>query len=334
MSAIPVPDEATWLSLREAHVGGSEIASLFYRWRYTDGTEAVHHLYETPPEGAVVLGCLSPFKSGYALWQEKAGRVPPTDLSQVEYVNAGTYLEPALAEWARNKWDWKLRKVRRYLTHDSVKGWGASLDYEVVGEGMPPVEFKNADGFAFRDGWTVDGDDILMPPLNYVLQLQHQIGATGADHGWIVACVGGNKLMRGRIERHEPTLQRIGEAIEAFWRGVEQGVEPTWLADYEGVAEAYRYGTPGESVDLTADDDLPTLCAAYLDAKRVVEEAETALEMAKGRVAAKLGDAAKAMATGYRISWPVIDRAEKVIPERIQKALTYRGGLTVTALKD
>lgn len=334
MGAIAVADEATWLSLREANVGGSEVASLFYRWQHPDGTEAIHHLYDIPPKGSILLGCLSPHKTGYRLWQEKAGRLMPDNLSGVERVQAGTYLEPALAEWAGNKWDWKLRKVRRYCTHEGVKGWGASLDYEVHEKGLPPVEFKNVDGLMFRDNWVAEGEEILMPPLHYVLQLQHQIGAVGAERGWIVACVGGNQLLRGSIERHDGTQAKIAEAIEHFWRGVESGVEPSWLADYETVAKEYAYVEKGLSKDLSGNLELPDLCTEFLDKKKVLAQLELDVDILKGRIATAVGEASKASANGYRISWPVINREEKIVPERVQKALSYRGALTITALKE
>ena len=333
MATIPIPDEATWLSLRDSYVGGSEIASLFYQWRYSDGSVAVHHLYETPDDPAAqMIGCLSGFRSGYRLWMEKSGRLPPEDLSAVDRVLAGQFLEPAIAEFAKSKWtDWPgpIRKVRRYITNDAVGGWGASLDYEIMAPGMPPVEIKTADVHYVREAWTVDGDDIIMPPLSYVLQLQHQIGAVGADHGWIVALVGGNQLLRGRIARHEPTQERIAEAITAFWRGVREGAEPTWLAEYETASKVHAFGDRGVLADLTADSDLPEICGRYLARKETLSDLETEIEGLKGQIASRLGEATKAVTAGYRLSWPVMTREEKIIPERLQKALTYRGGLTI-----
>lgn len=333
MGTISIPDEATWLSLRDSYVGGSEIASLFYQWSYPDGSTAVHHLYESPSDpNARLIGCLSSYRSGHRLWAEKSGRLPPDDLSDVERVRAGQFLEPAVAEWAKNKWsDWggQIRKVRRYMTHEGVEGWGASLDYEIVAPGMPPLEIKTADAHYVRDAWTVDGDEILMPPLPYVLQVQHQIGAVGAQYGWLVALVGGNQLMRGKIARHEHTQQRIADAVTAFWRGVREGVEPTWLAEYETVAKVHAYGDKAVQADLTNDSELPSLCERYLDRKAALVELETEVEGLKGQIASRLGEATKAVATGYRLSWPVMTREEKMIPARVQKALTYRGGLTV-----
>lgn len=334
MGAIAIDDEAHWLSVRESNVGGSEVASLFYRWRYPDGSEVIHHMYEQAAPGAVVLGCLNPFRTGYRMWFEKAGLVMPDDLSGNERVQSGIYLEPAIAEWAKAKWSWSIRKVRRYLVHNEVQGWGASLDFEAVGKGYPPVEIKNTDGAVVARDWTVDGEDILLPPIHYLLQVQHQIGACGADHGWIVACVSGSRLLRGRIERHEPTQERISAAIAAFWEGVRARVEPTWVADYESAAKAHLGGEKGSAIDLTADDELPALCREYTERKQVLTSLEGEVEMLKGRIAAKVGDNSKATAQGFRISWPLIERAEKVIPERIQKAALYRGALTITATGD
>lgn len=334
MPVFPVPDDAAWHALRDQNVGGSEIASLFYRWRHPDGTDAVYHLYQEVPQGSILMGCLSSHTTGYRLWQQKAGKLRPNNLDEVERVQAGTFLEPAIANWAAQKWDWKLRKVRRYYVHDQHPGWGVSLDYEVHEAGMPPVELKNVDALVFKDQWVAEGDEIVMPPLPYVLQLQHQIGARGADHGWVVCCVGGNKLVRGRIERHEPTLAKIGEAVDAFWNGVRSNTPPRWVADYETVSEEFRFGGGEGPVDLTDDGELGDLCERYKQAKPAFDQMTTYLDNLKAQIAARLGEAPKAKAPGFNISWPVIRREEKLIPERIQPALTYRGGLTISIPKE
>ncbi|CAB4130396.1 hypothetical protein UFOVP119_20 [uncultured Caudovirales phage] len=334
MGSVSVSSEAEWLSIREANIGGSDVASLFYRWRYPDGTEAVHHLFDRPPEGSQILECLSSFKTGYRLWQEKAGRLQPENLDNVERVQAGVFLEPALTAWANKKWEWKLRNVHRYLTHPIIKGWGASLDCEVHEPGMPPVEFKNVDGWIFRDEWVVMEGEILMPPLKYELQLQHQIGAAKADHGWVVACVGGNQLMRGRIDRHEGTQEKIANAVSAFWASIANNVEPVWLADYEAVAEVYSHGSADLATDLTGDEELSVLCNSYLTQKKELGELEMIVDNIKAQIGARIGEATKVKAAGFRLGWPVIDRPEKEIPARIQKALVYRGALNVRPNKE
>lgn len=334
MANISIANEAEWHSVRERFIGGSEIACLFYRWLLADGSEVVLHLYEQPPEDAVLLGCLSPYKTGFSLFNEKVGTVMPEDFAS-ERIDAGTFLEPALAGWANKKWDMKLRKVHRYQAHDDIDGWGASLDYEVHGNGESgtPVEFKNVDWLIFQKDWVADGEEIYTPPLHINLQLQHQIGACNAEHGWVVACVGGNELKRGRIARHEPTQERIADAITAFWEGVRREVPPAYVADFKSVAKAYAEGDKALIADLTANEQLPVLLSRMLRWKKHFEFTDVYLDNIKAKIALHLGEATKANANGYRISWPVINREEKEIPARIQKALTYRGALTISKEK-
>lgn len=329
MASIALASEAEWLAVRESYVGGSEIACLFYQ--YTDGTSVfTRHLYEAAPEGTQPLGCLSPYKTGFRLWSEKAGSVMPDDLSDNERIQAGKHLEPALAAWAAEKFDLKLRKVRRYHRHDSVEGWGASLDYEVHGPGMPPVEFKNVDWLVFRDDWQADGEAILTPPLHINLQLQHQIGAVGAEHGYIVACVGGNDLKIGKIERHEPTQEKIAEAITAFWEGVKAGLPPILVADYGSVAKLFASGDKDAAErDLSDVEAFPTLCREYLGLKEQIERLETKADLVKGQLATLVGEATRARGQGARITWPVVNLKAKMVPARMQNAMTYRGALTV-----
>lgn len=332
MGTIAIATEEEWHSVREQHIGGSEIASLFYRWRTPEGQEVIRHLYEQPPADSILLDCVSSFKTGYRLWQEKAGHLKPESFVGNDRVNAGTFLEPALAEWAKTKWDWKLRKVRRYCTHETVQGWGASLDYEIFGgdEHAVPVEFKNVDWVIFQRDWLADQEEILNPPIKYLLQLQHQMGAVGAPHGWIVACVAGNQLMRGRIPAHAPTQERIAQAIESFWNGVRANKPPEFVADYETVSKLNAIGVKGQGVDLTAEDDIPILCSRYLRIKQHHGVVETVLDNIKARIAAKVGENNKAVTKGFKLTWPVVTREEKLIPARTQQALTYRGALTIS----
>lgn len=324
--ATAVKDDAHWHELRAQHIGGSEIASLFYQWELEDGSIIFRHMFEDRPEGAKMLGCCSSYLTGFRLYHQKAGLLAPDDLDN-ERVLAGQYLEPAIAEWARAKWDWKIQKVHRYLTVQP--GMGCSRDYEVVGKGYPPVECKNVDWMIFKDKWIADGDEIVTPPLHIILQLQHQIAATDADHGWIVACIGGNELKRGRIERHEPTIARIKAAVSRFWIGVEAKERPHGFEDYETIADLFAYGTKDKHIDLTSDNELPTLCAAYLhkNAERKAVEAEE--DTLKAQITAKMGDHTRATAQGFALGWPAVHREEKTIPAKVQPAKDWRQGLTV-----
>lgn len=330
MPAITLANDAEWHSVRESHVGGSEVASLFYEWRMPDGSSEVRHLFEPTPDEGQLVGCCSPFKTGHRLWAEKSGRVAPEDLGEVERIQAGIHLEPAIADWAKAKFGWKLRKVRRYLTHPHIPGWGSSLDYEAQEPGRPPVEIKNVDGGAFRRDWACDGKDIVGLPLNYALQVQAQIGVAEASHGWVLACIGGNELRRGRVERHEPTQEKLAVAITAFWLAIDNGLEPVAYADYESVAALHRYADKAAPAVEIEDDGFDRLCRQYLRWKRHAERVDSHLTNLKGRVASRIGDATRALSSGHKLTWPVVNTPAKAIPARWQEERTYRGALTVT----
>jgi predicted phage-related endonuclease len=337
MPSIPFSNEAEWLALRDAHVGGSDIASLFNLWLLPDGSERMLHTYEAPPEGALHLECVSPYKSSFALWQEKAGKLPPS-FAETERVQAGKHLEPGLAAWAQSKWpEWKLRKTRRYLRHDECEGWGASLDYEIVEKGHPPVEFKNVDYLVFRDAWTGDGED-LVPPLHIQLQLQAQIGVTKADHGWIVCCVGGNTLQRVRVPRHEATQVRLREATDMFWQGVKSEAPPSWLADEETTKRLASLvplsdDEKKQAVDLGDNEAVCRDLRRYKRWKRHYDFVDAQLSAMKARVQLHMVMHTKAVAGSLSVTWPQITRAAQMVPAKFQDELTYRGGFTVREKK-
>lgn len=333
MPTVALKDENEWLAVREENIGGSEISALFNRYQFPNGSTITLHAYEEVPDGAVPLGSCSPYTNAYKLWLAKSGKVMPEDFNPSERMQAGTYLEPALAEWARNKWDWKLRKVRRYHLHPTIFGWGASVDYEVHGPGMDPVEFKNIDGLVAKRDWVIEGEEILVAPLHIQLQVQHYLAARESKLGWIVACVGGNQLVRGSFEPHQPTIERIEEAVEAFWKGVQTDTPPINAVEYSAVAEQFAYGDKdAEAINLEGDDEAAMLARRYMRLKRHADRIEVITENVKGRFALKLGEVTKARGDGFKVSWPVINRVEKFIPARQQTAKTYRGGFTVTEI--
>lgn len=336
MPAISLKSESEWHAVRDMNVGGSEVSALFYAWQTPDGEVLNFHMWEEPPEGSICLGCCSPYSTGYRLWTEKAGLLMPEDMGGSERVDAGKFMEPAIAEWSRKRWGWNLRKVHRYMTHDTVQGWGASRDFEMVEKGAnhPPVEVKNVDGMIARDQWTIEDDEVISPALHIHLQLQSQIGVGESDHGWIVVCVGGNKLARGRIPRHEPTQERITAAITAFWESVVAGKRPDHLADAETAAELFKFGAKGGAPkDLTDDPEFALYCRRLRRWNRHKKFVEGAVDRIKGSLQAKIGMAPRAIAKGFNVSWPVIELGERIVPEKIMAPITYRGGLTVTPWK-
>lgn len=261
-------------------------------------------------ESAALLG-LSPFATPYRLWHLKKGNIEPEDLNDDERVNAGKFMEPAIAAWASHKWDWPIRKVGEYRRSPRVLQMGASLDFEAH-ETREPVEIKNVDKSIFsnpRGEWEAHGDELINAPAHYLVQVQHEIacpvpGQPMAERGWLVVCVGGNRLFRMEVARHDGLIQMLENEITDFWSSIARNEPPPpdFAEDAEAISMLYT-GKGGEIADLRGNPRATALAAKYLDAL----EAEKAHKAIKASCLAELkfmmdNRRAAVMDGGYRVS--------------------------------
>lgn len=262
MSNIPINERRLWL-------GASEVAALFG---------------------------LSPYVTKFELWHTKAGNIPQQSLDGQERVEAGNFLEPSIGAWASHRWDWPIRNVQEYLTHPTVGRMGASLDFATI-EGEP-VEIKNVDNLVFRDGeWETDGDTILDAPVHFLIQIQHQLACSpGKDRGWLIVCVGGNKLFRMEVPRHEKMIARIEREVEQFWIDVEGGNEPQPDFQADAGAISLLYGGDGEDIiDLREDERAAELCEEYREAHEIEVAAKKRKTAALAEIKTRMNDARGAL---------------------------------------
>lgn len=243
MAIITVRDDAHWHELRAQHIGGSDIAALFG---------------------------LSSFSTKWQLWMEKSGKLPPEDISGNKAVQAGTFLEAGIANWAAHRWDMKISKVHEYHTADDVRGMGATLDY-ATSDGIP-VEIKWNSGFG--DGWEYESDTITKAPENYLLQVQHQMACFhgNAPYAWLIVLLH-NEPRRMKIPRHETVIEAIKQEVTSFWISVDQGIEPP--IDFNLDAEAIdRLLEVTPLTDITLDEENNDLFVKYIDASAAEKRAE------------------------------------------------------------
>lgn len=247
MVAVTVRDQIHWHEIRSQHIGGSEVAALF---------------------------AMSPFTTLWQLWMEKAGKLPPEDLSDNKSIQAGTFLESGIANWAAHRWDMKIEKVTDYFTADDCPGMGASLDFQT--DGGHPVEIKWS---AFGDGWEYDGETITCAPDNYVLQVQHQMACTGAEYGWLIALLR-NEPRRMKIPRNDKIIATLKGEISKFWDSVRAGEEPP--VDFENDAEAVvRMLDFVPMSNITLGEEHAHLFQKYLEMADLEKQAKKAKDEAK-----------------------------------------------------
>jgi putative phage-type endonuclease len=243
------------------------------------------------------------FKSRWQLWLEKAGRIESEDLSENEHIRRGNFLEPAIAAWAADKWGMKLRKVRRYIPHPFLKGFGASCDYESQEGTLIPVEIKSSE---YADGWEVEGDTILDAPLRYLLQVQAQLACHGAPYGWLVVMQRG-RLYRMKVDMHRETVATIEQEVAEFWLSIEENKEPKPDFAYDGAVIAELMSVDkAKVVDLMDNNHLPVLCAEYKAAVDVENDGKARKETALAEIRSIIGGAGKVLTKGFTITNSVV----------------------------
>jgi predicted phage-related endonuclease len=143
----------------------------------------------------------------------------------------------------------------------------ASLDFIVCGvrenglrppvtyETLPPVgalEVKNASVYVAKE-WGEENNN--EPPLQYQIQLQHQLMVTGLAWGSIAALVGGSHFIWADRARDEQLINIIAEKEAEFWQRVIDR-RPPEADGAEATREILRQIYPkdtGESIALDAE---------------------------------------------------------------------------------
>lgn len=254
-------------------------------------------------EVAALFG-LSTHTTLFELWHRKAGNIAEDDLSGIDAVEAGIFLEPSIAEWIAHRNGWKIRKVHRYCQHPTVAGMGASPDYEIVGhpKGRGTLQIKNVDSLVRRQ-WEDD-----KPPMAFQLQVQHEIACGGYSWGALGVLVGGNRPEAFEFDRHDAAIAKIEAAVAEFWRTIRDGEEPhpDFARDLETIQQLYSVANLGKVVDLTADERFAEACDRYRAASAGESAAKKAKESAKAEILATAKDAELAVTNGFKVStWNV-----------------------------
>lgn len=300
--------EAEWKAIRAKHVGASEVSALFG---------------------------LSPWLTRWQLYHLKRGTLP--DVLENTSMTQGKFFEPAIAAYAQEKFSITLRKVRRYLSHDSVPGMGASLDYEEYGDGtLIPTEMKWS---LYGDGWDWEGEELTAIPDAYMMQVQHQMACAGAERGQLIAFTGGD-LKRMLIPRSERMVSAIEDAVRTFWADVTAAHEPP--VDFSVDAEAIgRLAYATKLRPLTMGPEDARLFEAWDAARTMASQAEERAKAARAEVLKRVIDAGagndtavKVVCGDWRMSVSKVaeNLGKEITPEMLGTRMGARKGYLTTRL--
>ncbi len=172
------------------------------------------------------------------------------------------------------------------------------------------LECKTASAYG-ADKWG-DGDEI---PLNYLAQVQYQMGVMGAHKCYVAVLIGNSDFRVYEIERSEQTIAGLFAKVDEFWQRVVEGNPPEVDYTRDGAYAAIKSSLTritGSVCELTED-----LGAKWLRAEKIASLI--------GRLE-KMRDALKA-----EVLFEMGDNYGAVLPDgrMVRRKMTQRKGYTV-----
>lgn len=244
---ITIENDEQWHAIRATTIGSSEVAALFG---------------------------LSPYKTAYTLWHEKAGKVKVEDTGDDnDRMRWGKMLEPLIAKEVTRAMNWRLEPARIYWRHPTIERMGCSLDFDVLDHEWGPgvVETKAVFEYeSFKNEWNDD-----RAPPNYELQVQQQLACTGANWAGICVWVAQTASLRPVLirRRNDRVIGEIEKRVAAFWQSIADDKPPPptgTAAELDIVRELWPAREPKKIVSI-GDESLANEAAIFNYAKEQMD---------------------------------------------------------------
>ena len=170
-------------------------------------------------DAPAVLG-VSAFKSPFALWCEKTGKLPPPGIADRESVRLGADLESYVAQRFSEVSGKKLARVNFTIKNSDYPFAHANIDRRVIGE-RAGFEAKTS------SSWEIAADCRAGElPAAWRAQCMHYLMVTGWERWYLAVLCFGQGLFRFVIDRSESEIAALAAAELSFWTLVETGTPP------------------------------------------------------------------------------------------------------------
>lgn len=246
------------------------------------------------------------FKTPYEAWCELTGRIEREDLSGVELIEAGTFMEPAAAAWFAKRTGLKVLDAPGLVVDQQFPWLAGQPDRLIILEdGRPGVlECKNTHAFA-RSDWGSDGaGEGIIAPIGYQVQLQTYLRITGYEVGYFAAIVGGNHLETPRMNRDDDFIGRMVAELERFLiEHVQNDIPPPVVARDLDVLKRLWPTNTGRVVTANAGEPAAQALEQMIDLKRKIKALEAAKDAAEAAIKAAMQDAIELVTPGARATW-------------------------------
>lgn len=272
INEIAYKNKEEWLDLRKGYIGGSDA-------------------------GAVVG--LNPYKSAYALWAEKTGKIPGFEGNLTTEV--GSYLEDFVATLFERETGKKVRRKNRTMVNDIYPWACADVDRTVVGENAI-VEIKTTNSFPamrmFKNGEY---------PESWYCQMTHYLAVGGYDKAYLAVLIGCRDFKIFELERDEGEIAALMDTEKSFWQNVKDNNPPATdglTSTTDTISTIYP----------ESNDDTVSLMAYEADLKQymtyssLIKDVERQRDEVANRIKAFMGESGKGESADYKVSWTSSER--------------------------
>ena len=254
-------------------------------------------------DAAAILG-VSPWKSEFALYQEKIGEYQEEVTPAKQRIfNRGKRWEPIVIEMLVDELEDRGHDVQivtrnaRYV--DPEHGFlAAEIDLELMLDGEHVNgEMKTVSPFAAKD-WGEQGTDEI--PIYYTAQVAHGQMVIGRNKTIVAALIGADDLRVHEVNRDNELIEIIRMKEFQFWERVQHRIPPHPIT-VEDINRLYRIDA---GTTLEADSELIELVAQLAQHKDTLKATESRIDVLTTQIKARMGEAALLMHNGQKIvSW-------------------------------
>ncbi len=258
------------------------------------------------------------YGSEYAMWAEKVA-ASPKDEAVPEYVEAGTFMEPAILAWWQHRTGLVATPTPYTIIRNDAYPWAHASPDALVGEDAG-LDAKNAAWFRaseYEDGKL---------PLGHQVQAQHYMAVTGRFAWHFAALVGGNRLLISTVARDDEFITELMHAEREWWTEHVVGRVPPEPDGSEETRVAIHRMFPKElDGEIRPLDETFAALRDQLDAAEADKKtAEGEITSIKNQIKAALGTAIHGVfPDGSRWQWKVEPRDGYTVPPSEPRILRF-----------
>jgi len=298
MNQTIIKDEAHWHELRAKNIGASEAAVLFD---------------------------VSPYKTKFTLWCEKAGKIK-ADTKDNARMLAGRVFEQGIARGLNQSYDAKIHIPQQQVYLSNGSGLGATPDAWVTRtltsgkEIQCPVDLKFMSYQKYKEDVLQD-DGTHKCPLHYAIQLQQQMLLSGAHLSYLGVYVESKGFLPLiEVKENAGFGKKLLEASAAFWKSIKENKAPPVVGDDRAaLSELLKIQGKTDKVIELHDVDAIGYADEYLDLKAKIKALKDKQETALAKLSKIIQDSGSDVALLPNATIKVVTRN---IPQHIVKERT------------